>query len=311
MAKNPYEILGVAADATHDDIRKAYRKLAKKNHPDLNPGDAAAADRFAEIASAYDILGDTEKRGRFDRGEIDASGNERPAPGYYRDYAEAPEGHPYASSAGYEDLGDMSDFFSDIFGARARAGGAGGGSVRMRGQDVRYHLEVDFLEAVTGATKRVTMPDGKSLDIAIPEGLNDGQTIRLKGQGGPGYGGSPAGDAFVEISVRPHPRFTREGDDIVLVLPISIDEAVLGAKVEVPTTTGRVAMSVPKGASGGRTMRLRGKGVKKRGGTGYGDQLVRLQIRLPETVDAELSDFIEKWRASHAYDPRKTMGEGR
>lgn len=312
MAQNPYEILGVATDAPHDEIRKAYRKLAKKNHPDLNPGDAAAADRFAEIAGAYDILGDTEKRGRFDRGEIDASGNERPAPGYYRDYAEAPEGHPYTTSAGYEDMGDMSDFFSDIFGARARAGGGGaGGNVRMRGQDARYHLEVDFLEAVTGATKRVTMPDGKSLDIAIPEGLNDGQTIRLKGQGGPGYGGGPAGDAFVEITVRPHPRFTREGDDIVLVLPISIDEAVLGAKVEVPTTTGRVTMSVPQGASSGRTMRLRGKGVKKRGGAGHGDQLVRLQIRLPETVDKDLADFMETWRTSHAYDPRKTMGEGR
>lgn len=311
MAQNPYEILGVASDATHDEIRKAYRKLAKTNHPDLNPGDAAAADRFAEIASAYDILGDTEKRGRFDRGEIDASGNERPAPGYYRDYAEAPEGHPYASSAGYEDMGDMSDFFSDIFGARGRGGPAGGGAnVRMRGQDVRYHLEVDFLEAVTGATKRVTMPDGKALDIAIPEGLTDGQTLRLKGQGGPGYGGGPAGDAYVEISVRPHPRFTREGDDIVLVLPITIDEAALGGKVEVPTTTGRVTLSVPKGASGGRTLRLRGKGVKKRGG-GHGDQLVRLQIRLPDTIDDELAEFMEKWRAGHAYDPRKTMGEGR
>ncbi|MGX1100986.1 DnaJ C-terminal domain-containing protein [Amorphus sp. MBR-141] len=311
MAQNPYEILGVAADAPHDEIRKAYRKLAKKNHPDLNPGDAAAADRFAEIAGAYDILGDTEKRGRFDRGEIDASGNERPAPGYYRDYAEAPEGHPYASSAGYEDLGDMSDFFSDIFGARARGGGAGGGSVRMRGQDVRYHLEVDFLEAVAGATRRVTMPDGKALDIAIPEGLNDGQTLRLKGQGGPGYGGGPSGDAYVEITVRPHPRFTREGDDLVLVLPIGIDEAVLGARVEVPTATGRVTMTIPKGASGGRTLRLRGKGVKKRGGTGHGDQLVRLQIRLPDTIDEELAAFMETWRARHAYDPRKTMGEGR
>lgn len=315
MAQNPYEILGVKPDASQDDIRKAYRKLAKANHPDLNPGDAAATERFTQIAGAYDIVGDEDKRGRFDRGEIDATGAERPDPRYYRDYAEAPEGHPYASSAGYEDMGDMSDFFSEIFGARARAGGqrgAGEGqTIRMRGQDVRYHLEVDFLEAVTGATKRVTMPDGKALDIAIPEGLNDGQTIRLKGQGGPGYGGGPAGDAFVEISVRPHARFTREGDDIVLVLPIALDEAVLGAKVEVPTTTGRVSMTIPKGASGGQTLRLRGKGVKKRGGTGHGDQLVRLQVKLPETIDADLAAFMETWRETHRYDPRKGMGEGR
>ncbi|WP_018700227.1 DnaJ C-terminal domain-containing protein [Amorphus coralli] len=315
MAQNPYEILGVARDASQDEIRKAYRKLAKANHPDLNPGDAAATERFSEIASAYDILGDTEKRGRFDRGEIDATGAERPDPRYYREYADAPGGHPYASSAGYEDMGDMSDFFSEIFGARARAGGHPGGqqdgqTIRMRGQDVRYHLEIDFLEAVTGATRRVTMPDGKALDIAIPEGLRDGQTIRLKGQGGPGYGGGPAGDAFVEVSVRPHPRFTREGDDIVLVLPIALDEAVLGAKVEVPTTTGRVSMTIPKGASGGQTLRLRGKGVKTRGG-GHGDQLVRLQVKMPETIDDELAAFMETWRESHRYDPRKGMGEGR
>ncbi|MEW5420565.1 DnaJ C-terminal domain-containing protein [Amorphus sp. 3PC139-8] len=315
MADNPYSILGVKPDASQDEIRKAYRKLAKENHPDLNPGNAQAADRFKDIASAYDIVGDAEKRARFDRGEIDATGAERPEQQYYRDYAEAPGGHYYSTSAGYDDLGDMSDFFSEVFGARARAAGAGGGAgertMRMRGQDVRYHLEIDFLEAVTGSKKRVTMPDGKSLEIAIPEGLRDGQTIRLKGQGGPGYGGGPAGDAFVEVAVRPHPQFTRQGDDIVVDLPISIDEAVLGGKVEVPTTTGRVTMTVPKGASGGQTLRLRGKGVKKRQGSGHGDQLVRLQIRLPETVDSELADFMESWRKSHAYNPRKATEAGR
>lgn len=316
MADNPYDILGVKPDASQDEIRKAYRKLAKENHPDLNPGNAQAADRFKDIASAYDIVGDTDKRARFDRGEIDATGAERPEQQFYRDYAEAPGGHYYSSSAGYEDLGDMSDFFSEIFGARARAAGAGGAAggertMRMRGQDVRYHLEIDFLEAVTGAKKRVTMPDGKTLEIGIPEGLRDGQTIRLKGQGGPGFGGGPAGDAFVEVTIRPHPQFTRQGDDIVVELPISIDEAVLGAKVEVPTTTGRVTMTVPKGASGGQTLRLRGKGVKKRQGGGHGDQLVKLQIRLPETVDSELAEFMENWRKTHAYNPRKATEAGR
>ncbi|MDQ0313596.1 J domain-containing protein [Amorphus orientalis] len=312
MADNPYEVLGVAPDASQDEIRKAYRKLAKQFHPDLNPGNAAAADRFKAVASAYDIVGDPDKRGRFDRGEIDASGDERPQHQYYRDFADQGAGHHYASSAGYDDLGDMSDFFSDIFGRRAQAGGgAGGGRVRMPGPDVRYHLEIDFLEAVSGATKRVTMPDGKTLDIAVPEGLRDGQTIRLKGQGGPGFGGGPAGDAYVEISVRPHPQFERQGDDIVLTLPISLDEAVLGARVEVPTTTGRVTMTVPKGASGGQTLRLRGKGIKRRQGGGHGDQLVRLQVRLPETIDDELAAFMERWREGHGYNPRKSMEAGR
>lgn len=299
--EDPYATLGVARTASQDEIRKAYRKLAKKWHPDLNPGDKSAADRFKEISAAYEILGDEDKRKRFDSGEIDASGAERPRGRTYKDFAETGGSNPYASSAGYQDFEDLSDLFSDLFGRRGRGEE---GRVRLRGEDVRYHLEVDFLDAVRGTKTRVTMPDGRTLDITIPEGVRDGQTLRLKGQGGAGFGGGPPGDALVEIGVRPHPAFERKGDDILTELPISLDEAVLGGRVEAPTVGGRVALTVPPGASSGQTLRLRGKGVKTAAG-GHGDQLVRLKIVMPEKVDEELAGFMREWAARHHYDPRR------
>lgn len=307
MAEDLYKTLGVAQTATAEEIRKAYRKIAKSSHPDLNPGDKAAEARFKAAQAAWDILGDADKRARYDRGEIDASGQERAQQNFWRRYAEAEEGERYQSQSGYADFADVSDIFADLFGRGAGGGRAGGGSgggatMRMRGQNRRYHLELDFLDAVRGTTRRVTVPDGGTLDVTIPAGMQDGTVLRLKGKGGAGRGGGPAGDALVELAVRPHKRFARDGDDIVLELPVTLDEAVLGAKVEVPTIAGRVEMSVPKGSSSGDVLRLKGRGIK--GKTTDGDQRVVLKVVMPDRPDAELERFFERWRETHRYDPR-------
>ncbi|MEN3975870.1 DnaJ C-terminal domain-containing protein [Emcibacter sp. SYSU 3D8] len=304
MSEDPYKVLGVARDASQDAIRKAYRKLAKEAHPDLHPGDKKAEDRFKTISAAYDIIGDADKRARFDRGEIDASGTERPPQQeFYRQYADADGGARYQTSAGFDDFADLSDLFSNMF---QREGGA---PRRMRGQDLRYQLPVDFLEAVNGAKRRVTMPDGKTLDIAIPAGTRSGQTLRLKGKGMPGMNGGPAGDALVDVQVGAHPVFERDGDDIVVDLPIAIDEAVLGGKVAVPTITGKVNLTIPRGASSGQTLRLRGKGVPAGKNRAAGDQLVKLKIVMPAGIDDDLETFMKSWRESHAYNPRAGMKE--
>lgn len=305
MSDDPYQSLGVPRTASQDEIRKAYRKIARESHPDLNPGDAGAAERFKAASAAHDLLKDPDQRARFDRGEIDASGQERAERRFYRDYAEGPEA-AYHTSRGFEDFGDYSDIFSDLFGRRTRGGfdpGRTGGDVRMRGPDHRYALDVSFMEAAKGATRRITLPEGGTLDVKIPEGLADGQTIRLRGKGGPGYGGGAAGDALVTVSVGPHPYFRREGLDISLVLPIGLDEAVLGGKVECPTIHGPVALTIPKGASSGQVLRLRGRGVKGR--DRQGDQEVELRIAAPPEIDKGLEDFFTEWRKTHAHDPRK------
>jgi DnaJ-class molecular chaperone len=309
LSEDPYKVLGVAKSASQEDIRKAYRKLAKEAHPDLNPGDKKAEERFKTISQAYDIVGDPEKRARFDRGEIDASGTERPPQQeFYRQYADADGGFRYQSSAGFDDFVDLSDLFSGVFQRGGGPGmGAGGGRGPMKGQDLRYHMQVDFLEAVNGTKKRVTMPDARTLEVNVPAGLRAGQTLRLKGKGAPGRNGGPAGDALVEVDVNPHPVFERDGDDIVVELPISIDEAVLGGKVEVPTISGKVNLSIPKGASSGQTLRLRGKGVPGSKKRTAGDQRVRLKVVLPPEVDSDLETFMKSWRESHGYDPRAAM----
>ena len=297
MATDPYEVLGVAKTASQDEIKKAYRKLVKQLHPDLHPGDKQAADRFKEVAAAYDIVGDAEKRAKFDKGEIDAAGQERPEQRFYREYADRGGARHYESSQGFQDFGDMSDLFSDLF------GGAAGGPVNMRGRNAHYQLEVDFLTAAQGGQTRITMPDGKQLGVTIPEGVADRQVLRLKGLGQPGRGNGPAGDALIEIHVRPHPSFERKGDDVTSELAITIDEAVLGGKVEAATMTGRVNVTVPKGASSGQVLRLRGKGFKNKSG-GHGDHLIRLQVVSPKTIDEELETFMKGWRERHAYNPR-------
>ncbi len=310
MSDDPYAALGLSKSASDADVKKAYKRIARESHPDLNPGDPKAEAKFKAASSAYDLLKDPERRVRFDRGEIDASGQERPERRFYREYAEGPEA-TYHNAGGYEDI-DMSDVFADLFGQRARGGGFGGGSggaraegFSMRGQDQHFTLEIGFLDAIYGATKRLTLPGGGPMEVTIPQGVQDGQTIRLRGKGAPGLGDGPAGDALVTITVAPHPVFRRTGDDIEIDLPITMAEAILGGKVETPTIDGPVALTIPKGASSGQTLRLRGRGVKR--GDKRGDQRVTLKIVSPPEVDDDLRDFFVKWSAEHGHDPRKGM----
>jgi DnaJ-class molecular chaperone len=299
VAESPYELLGVKPNASAGEIQKAYRKLAKKYHPDLNPGDRTAEDRFKAISAAYDLLSDPEKRARFDQGEIDASGAERPRRRYYRDFAAEDAGPSYTTDAGFADFMDQ-DILSELLrrGARTR--------FAMPGQDIRFRLAVDFLEAVNGARKTVVLPDGQSLDIIIPAGIRDGQVVRLAGQGEPGIGGGPPGDALIEIHVRPHRLFSRQDDDIRLEVPVSLREAVLGARIQIPTPTGPVMVSVPKGSNTGRILRLKGKGVPRPDGT-RGDLHAVLKVVLPESPDPELEAFAERWTGGSSYNPRDRM----
>ncbi len=299
MNQDLYQILNVKRTASHDEIRTAYRKLAKEYHPDRNPGDKASEETFKRISAAFDILGDPEKRRRYDAGEIDASG--RDTGGFYGDFSSGNRRNRTS-----DNFGDFADIFGDFFG---RTGTSTGGGFNMRGMDYRYHLEIDFLEAVNGVKKRVLLPEGETLDITVPSGVVQGQVLRLKGKGGPGVGRGQAGDALIELKIRPHAFFEREGDDIVLDLPVALYEAVLGAKVEVPTISGRVSLTVPKSASSGQMLRLRGKGVRNAQTGNTGDQLVKLRIVLPQRVDRELFDFMEDWAENHAYDPRSKLKE--
>jgi DnaJ-class molecular chaperone len=300
MPKDLYTVLGVSKTASAEDVKSAYRTLVKQLHPDLHPGDQKRGERFREVASAYEILGDEEKRRKYDNGEIDAEGQQAPAGGqYYRDFANRGGARQYQSHAGFEDLGDVSDLFSDLFGQ--------GGRVRNgRGRNVSYKLDVDFLTAANGGQTRINLPDGKPLNVAIPEGVTDGQVLRLKGLGEPGQGTAPAGDALIEVHVKPHPQFVRQGDDVLHELAVSIDEAVLGAKVEVPTIKGRVAVVIPKGASSGQVLRLKGKGLKNRAG-GHGDQLMKLKVVLPKVIDIELETFMKGWQERNAFNPRSDV----
>lgn len=295
--KDPYDVLGVAQTSSAVEIQKAYRKLAKKLHPDLNPGDKAAEDKFKEVAAAYDLLSAADKRKRFDAGEIDASGAERPQHHYYRDFATSDQGASYAGASGFADFMGQDDAFAELLRRSSRA------RANRRGHDLHYHLAIDFADSITGGTKRLDLPDGSTIDVKIPPGLIDGQTLRLKGKGAPGSGKGEAGDALIEVEVRPDRRFTREGDDITFELPVSITEAVLGAQVRVPTPTGEVTMSVPKGSNTGTRLRLRGKGAPKRGG-GQGDQFVTLKVVLPKAADSELEAFVSNWK-DRGYDPRE------
>jgi DnaJ-class molecular chaperone len=299
---DPYKVLGVARDASQDDIRKAYRSAAKETHPDLNPGKPEAEQRFKEINAAYDIVGDAEKRKRFDAGEIDETGAERqPERHFYREYAEADPDTRYSRRSANRGDG-QGDFDYDIFSDLFRGRGEGGG-FRMPPQDVRYALEVDFLDAVMGARKVIAMPDGKTLDIAIPAGISDGKVLRLKGQGLPGSDGK-TGDAYVEVSVRPHANFKREGQDILSTLPVTLGEALNGARVRVDTVDGAVDVTVPKGVKDGAQLRLRGKGVPRGKGDGRGDQLVKIHIVPPEGADDALAQFMAEWEKTHPQHPR-------
>lgn len=288
MADDPYKTLGVKKDASQEDIQKAYRRRAKKLHPDLNPGDPQAEEQFKELSAAYDLLSDAEKRARFDRDEIDASGAERPERSYYRDFGERRAGNPYATNSGFADFSDFADA-DDIM--SAFFGRSGQTSRSRRGSDVRYSLDIDFLDAINGETRTVTLPDGGTLDVKIPPGTRDGQILRLRGKGQPGYGEGSPGDALIEVHVRQHPLFRREGDDIHIELPISVRDAVLGGKLRAPTPTGTVTMTIPKWSNSGTKLRLKGKGILRPGG-GRGDEFVTLKIVLPDKPDPDLERCI-------------------
>lgn len=306
MSQDPYAALGLSKSATAAEIKKAYRKLVRSAHPDLHPDDAGAEARFKVITAAHDLLKDPALRARFDAGEIDAAGAERAPRTYYRDHADAGGqgfGQRSGPASGFGDFGDPSDIFAHILRQRARGGD---GSYAQPGPDLRYTLEVAFLDAVLGSKTRITLPEGGNLEVQIPKGMQDGQSLRLRGRGGAGYDGGPAGDALVTVQIRAHPVFRREGDDILITLPITIDEAVLGGKVTAPTIDGPVSVNIPKAANSGRILRLRGRGVAKTNGLA-GDALIELRIVTPPGSDAALSDFLTEWRKSHANDPRKAM----
>ncbi|HME25152.1 MAG TPA: J domain-containing protein [Acetobacteraceae bacterium] len=298
--RDPYEILGVQKTDSDAAIRSAYRKLAKRHHPDVNPGKPEAAERFKEISAACDILGDKDKRARYDRGEIDASGNEVPPQRpFYRDFGDAAGRKKYRADAGF-DPGDLESIFAQAFGGRA--GTAEGRRFSMRGQDAHYQLTLDFLDAVNGTTRRVTLPDGRTLDVQIPAGVRDGQVIRLKGQGMPGIGDGAPGDALVEVTVAPHPVFRREADDIIVTLPVTLQEAVLGTSLEVPTIKGPVRLTIPPNSGRGTRLRLRGRGIE-----GKGHQFVELHPVLPPAAEPELAEFLRTWKPRHPIDPRTGM----
>ena len=291
MSADPYAILGVAKSAPQDEIQKAYRRLAKKLHPDLNPGNDKAEEAFKEVTRAYGVLGDAAKRKRFDDGEIDEQGAERPKQPYYRDFPDH-EQNPYANASAYADLGDDDEFLSEIFG---RATAEGRGAFKVRGSDARYNLSVPFLDAVNGAQTQITLPDGSALDVAIPAGVRDGQVLRLRGKGRPGHGGGSPGDALIELQVGSHPVFTRKDDDIHVETAISLRDAVLGGGINVATPTGLVSMTVPPWSNTGVVLRLKGKGVANRAGV-RGDEYVTLKVTLPDRPDPALQAFIRDWR---------------
>ena len=297
MAGDPYKELGVSRGASADEIKKAFRKLAKELHPDKNPGNTVADERFKRITAAFDLLGDKEKRARYDRGEIDADGREQ-----FRGFSGggqgrgAPGGDPFgqggARQQGFENI-DLDELFGGMFGGGARPGGARGGGFSSagvgRGADVKAALEISLEDAISGATRRIQFSDGRMLDVAIPKGASDGQTIRLKGQGAPGRGG-PAGDALIELRGAKHPVFSRDGADLTMDQPVALYDAVLGGKIPVRTPEGTVSMTIPAGSSSGKVLRLKGRGAFENGRRG--DLLARLMITLPED-SAELKKLAQ------------------
>jgi DnaJ-class molecular chaperone len=307
LAQDPYQELGVSRTASADEIRRAFRKLAKQFHPDKNPGNKTAEERFKRLSAAFDVVGDEDKRKKFDNGEIDADGHE-----INRGFA---GGDPFSRGGGggfgggqgpgaqFEGV-DINDILGEMFGGRGggpRAGRGGFGGP-AKGADVRAQVAIDLEEAIQGGRKRIAFSDGRTIDVTIPKGAAEGQVLRLKGQGAPGRAGP--GDALIELVIRPHPLYRREGDNLVMDLPVSIPDAVLGAKVEAPTPEGPVTLTVPKGANAGATLRLKGRGLAGANGV-RGDLLARVQLVLPEPPDPELERFAETWRKQRPYTPKR------
>jgi DnaJ-class molecular chaperone len=334
--RDPYSVLGVSKSASAADIKSAYRKLAKKLHPDANKSDPKAASRFSELNAAYEIVGDDDKRKAFDRGEIDAEGKPRFQGGFegfgggprgragaggpfggqdgaFETFTWGPEGMQRSSGGGPRGGGGFEDVLRDMFGglggaARARRGGGPqfeeDEHAQMPGRDVTATATITLEEAANGTTRRVQLPTGKELEVKVPAGLVDGQQIRLKGQGLAMPGGK-AGDVLITVSIAPHHLFQREGNDLRIELPVTLYEAVLGAKVRVPTLGGAVELSIPANTSSGRTFRLKGKGFPAKGGAG--DLMATVRIVLPEGSDQSLDELMTSWRELKPYDPRKGM----
>ncbi len=330
--RDPYEVLGVSKGASEGEIKSAFRKLAKKLHPDANKHDPKAASRFAELNAAYEILGSEEKRKSFDRGEIDAEGKPRfhgyegfgaggqpgAGPGgfgrgaQFESFTWGPDGFQRAGAGagGAGARGGFEDLLRGMFGGAARSRPSGFGfeadefTEPNTGQDLAAALTITLPEAAKGVKTRVHLPTGKDVEVKIPAGLTSGQQIRLKGQGWPGRGRT--GDALITVTIAPHPIFTPDGADLRMELPITLYEAVLGGKVRVPTLDGAVELAIPPETNSGRTFRLKGKGLKTK--SGAGDLLATVRIALPERSDAELKELMRKWRDSKPYDPRRDSG---
>jgi DnaJ-class molecular chaperone len=298
MAEDPYLVLGVKRDATQEAIKAAYRKLARQNHPDLNPGKPDAEARFKAASAAHAILSDPEQRARFDRGEIDADGQEAAPTGGWRRHAEAAQGSRYEP---FTDPGMFEDLFADMFAARQAAE-----SAPRPGRDEIYRLRVPFLSAVLGATEELVLPDGRRLSVRIPPGVETGRSLRLRGQGGPGRNGGPPGNAVIELEVADHPVFRRDGQDLHMDLPVTLKEAVLGGPVTVPAPGGPLRVTLPPGSDTGRQIRLRGKGVAAPVGGAAGDLLLTLRVVIGRP-DAALEAFLRDWQPEHQEDPRRGM----
>jgi DnaJ-class molecular chaperone len=323
--RDPYQVLGIAKSASEAEIKKAFRNLAKKHHPDTHAGDEAAKKRFQEISAAYDVVGDKDKRAKFDAGEIDANGNPRgfdPRAGGFRGNPFGFSGNPGGTQGGdrefhfsWDDRGgggsqgfSAEDIFADLMGG-GRARGGRGGARPARGEDFAVAITASFAESVMGGTRRIVLTNGEQIDVKIPAGLKDGQQIRAKGRGGAGRQGGPNGDVLIQVSVAPHPYLTRDGSDLRMDLPVTLKEAVLGAKVPVPTLSGTLNLSIPPNSNSGAVLRLKGKGVPAHGGVAKsepaGDLYVRLVVALPDPPDAALKSFVEGWQSG--FDPRARM----
>ncbi len=328
--RDPYEVLGVSKGASEAEIKSAYRRLAKKLHPDANKHDPKAASRFAELNAAYEIAGDDKKRKAFDNGEIDAEGKPRfqgfegygaqpggggggfgPGGAHFESFSYGPDGFQRRAGGG-GGAGGFEDILRNMFGGSARGGARGLGTPFEQeefagpstGQDMHAEMTIGLADAAKGTKTRVHLPTGKDVEVKIPAGLTDGQSIRLKGQGWPIANGK-AGDALITVHVAPHPLFKPDGADLRLDLPITLYEAALGDKVRVPTLDGAVELAIPAGTNSGRTFRLKGKGLKSKSGTG--DLLATVRIMLPEQSDDEFKELMKKWRGGKPYDPRKDM----
>ena len=318
--RDPYDVLGVSRKASEAEIKKAFRALAKKHHPDTHANDPKAVKKFQEISAAYEVIGDKEKRAQYDRGEIDEAGQPKgfnqgfhPGGAGFEQGFEGfrggsggragPQGYEFQWSGNGDEGLKADDIFSELF------GGLGGGKRRpqqpRKGADVQLQTTVSLQEAAQGGTRRVVLADGRQLEVRIPPGVKDGQQIRLRGQGAPGERGGPPGDALISVAIAPHPYFERDGRDLRMDLPMTLKEAVMGAKVPVPTLTGPVTLTVPPHSNSGRVLRLKAKGLPGTGGETPGDLYVRLVVTMPETPDPKLDAFLKSW--DNDYDPRAKL----